>query len=168
MHKVTKEQMDSIIACMTDPVNGKHGEVFDALELNPYDYCQNGGELEFIITITKSDLKSRVEEAQEYPEDYFFDERVEEIKSGETITAEEVEEITNKYFDECREDESANYATISEIKDLNRSVYTAYTEACYGQGGIHINDFLGFYISDQAALHALSQIDDMIFLGLID
>ena len=25
MHKVTKEQMDGIIACMTDPVNGKHG-----------------------------------------------------------------------------------------------------------------------------------------------
>ena len=82
MHKVTKEQMDSIIACMTDPVNGKHGEVFDALELNPYDYCQNGGELEFIITITKNDLKSRVEEAQEYPEDYFFDERVEGRKRG--------------------------------------------------------------------------------------
>ena len=168
MHKVTKEQMDSIIACMTDPVNCKHGEVFDALELNPYDYCQNGGELEFIITITKSDLKSRVEEAQEYPEDYFFDEMAEEIKSGGTITAEEVEEITNKYFDECRENESANYATISEITDGKRSVYTAYTEACYGQGGIHINDFLGFYISDQAARHALSKMDEMIFLGLTD
>ena len=59
MHKVTKEQMDSIIACMTDPVNGKHGEVFDALELSPYDYCQNGGELEFINVIYKRDIEDK-------------------------------------------------------------------------------------------------------------
>ena len=32
IHKVTKEQMDSIIASMTDPVNGKDGEAFDALD----------------------------------------------------------------------------------------------------------------------------------------
>ena len=59
MHKVTKEQMDSIIACMTDPVNGKDGEVFDALELSPYDYCQNGGELEFINVIYKRDIEDK-------------------------------------------------------------------------------------------------------------
>ena len=66
MHKVTKEQMDSIIACMTDPVNGKDGEVFDALEFSPYDYCQNGGELEFINVIYKRDIEDKIEEAQSY------------------------------------------------------------------------------------------------------
>ena len=59
MCKVASEQMDSIIACMTDPVNGKDGEVFDALELSPYDYCQNGGELEFINVIYKRDIEDK-------------------------------------------------------------------------------------------------------------
>ena len=168
MHKVTEEQMDSIIACMTDPVNGKDGEVFDALELSPYDYCQNGGELEFINVIYKRDIEDKIEEAKSYPEDYFDDDRAAEIKAGAKLTADDMERVKANHIKSCEEDESAHYATISEVSDGNRSIFVAYIESSWGQGGININEFLGFYISDQAARYALFQMDDMIFLRLTD
>jgi hypothetical protein len=168
MHKVTEEQMDSIIACMTDPVNGKDGEVFDALELSPYDYCQNGGELEFINVIYKRDIEDKIEEAKSYPEDYFDEDRAAEITAGAKFTADDMERVKASHIKSCEEDESAHYATISEVTDGNRSVFVAYIDSSWGQGGVNINEFLGFYISDQATRYALSQMDDMIFLRLTD
>jgi len=168
MHKVTKAQMDGIIACMTDPLNGKDGEVFDTLELSPYDYCQNGGELEFINVIYKRDIEDKIEEAQSYPEDYFDEDRAAEIEAGAKLTADDIERVKASHIKSCEEDEFAHYATISEVTDGNRSVFVAYTESSWGQGGININEFLGFYISDQATRYALSQMDDMIFLRLTD
>ena len=168
MHKVTKEQIDGIIACMTDPVSGKDGEVFDALNLSPYDYCQNGGELEFINVIYMQDIEDKIEEAQSYPEDYFDEDRAAEIEAGAKLTADDIERVKASHIKSCEEDEFAHYATISEVTDGNRSVFVAYTESSWGQGGININEFFGFYISDQAARHALSQMDDMIFLRLTD
>ena len=63
MQKVTPEQMDEILRYVKSD-----GQVKDAgfpdIKLNPYDYHDNGGELEFNVVIYETGIANRIEEVR--------------------------------------------------------------------------------------------------------
>ena len=83
---------------------------FPDIKLNPYDYNDNGGELEFNVVVYESEIANRIEEAQNYPEEFseFSEERINELDAGAKLTPEEMSQIREEYIEEVRNDEMLN------------------------------------------------------------
>ena len=165
MHKVTKAQMDEVIACLQDPAGRDHGAVFNTLSLNPYDHCQNGGELEFNVVVHESNILDAIQEIQDYPEEGYeilSEERQQEIEEGAKLTQKEQSLIRDKFIETSREAQDAEYAVVSKLSDGSREVYLLYTEMMCGQGGIQIIDFLGFYESEGKTRSAMNSLSGSI------
>ena len=163
MHKVTPEQMDDILCYVKSDSEGSD-TVFPNIELNPYDYSDNGGELEFNVVVYESRIASRIEEVQKYPEEYseFSEERIKELESGALLTPEEISEIKEEYIEEVRNDEAAEYAVVSEITDGHRSAYTLYFEQFQGQGGLNIDDIYGYFETEDEARKEMNNLKGVV------
>lgn len=161
MYEVSNEQMDKIKKVIGQSLEIQN-DVFKSLDLNPYDFYEvhDPGEY-FNIVLSKEELEDRVKEVQKYPPNYdgFSDERLEELKSGSKITPQEVEAIKESFIEEKRDDDSPVTWAISEITDGSRTVYVFYYEQVWGQGGLNVNDFWGFYTTEEEAVRALDAKD---------
>ena len=169
MHKVTQEQMNRILHEMGKPVPVNEGEAlsekFDPFkELNPYDYDANGGELEFNVAVYERDIASALEEAQEYPSDsyYLTEKQIEAVEAGAILTEKEKAEIRERFIEQSREEEDAQYLVVSEVSDGTRSIYILYTEMMCGQGGIQMTDFFGYFDTDEAARTAMNNLKGIV------
>ena len=163
MHKVTPEQMDQILHSMK--TEGKDaGTIFQSLGLNPYDYHENGGKLEFNVVVYESRITERIEEVQNYPEDLtdYSEERIAELKAGSKLTDEELEGWRELFIESEQKEEFAEYAVVSELTDSKRSVYTLYFEQVWGQGGLHINEFFGFFETEDEARKEMNNVEGVI------
>ena len=161
--KVTSEQMDEILRYVKSDGQGKDAD-FPDIKLNPYDYNDNGGELEFNVVVYESEIANRIEEVQNYPDAYseYSEERIKELKSGAKLTPEEISQIREEYIEEVRNDESAEYAVVSEITDGSRSAYTLYFEGVWGQAGLHVNDIYGYYETEDEARKEMNNMRNVI------
>ena len=165
MHKVTPEQMDEILRYVKSDGQGKDAG-FPDIKLNPYDYNDNGGELEFNVVVYESEIANRIEEVQNYPDAYseYSEERIKELESGAKLTPEEISQIREEYIEEVRNDESAEYAVVSEITDGSRSAYTLYFEGVWGQAGLNINDIYGYYKTEDEARKEMNNMENVIIV----
>ena len=165
MHKVTSEQMDEILRYVKSDGQGKDAG-FPDIKLNPYDYHDNGGELEFNVVIYETGIANRIEEVQNYPEEYseFSEERNNELEAGANLTPEEISKIREAYIEEVRNDESAVYAVVSEITDGSRSAFTLYFEGVWGQYGLNINDICGYYETEDEARKEMNNMENVIIV----
>ena len=160
MHKVTSEQFENILKCLVEPKEEQE-KVFSSLELNPYEYCENGSELEFNTVIYEQDISERFVEAQSYPEDFsvFSAERAEDILAGAKLTREEMEQLKSAFIEEQRNSPDAEYATVSAISDGAQTVYVLYFESCHGGYGIGINEFFGFFETEEASREKMDNLE---------
>ena len=163
MHKITKKQMDEILRYLQSDRKASD-TAFPDIKLNPYDYNDNGGELEFNVVVYESEIANRIEEVQNYPDAYseYSEERIKELKSGAKLIPEEISQIREEYIEEVRNDESAEYAVVSEITDGSRSAYTLYFEGVWGQAGLHVNDICGFYETEDEARKEMNNMEGVI------
>lgn len=163
MHKVTSKQMDEILRYVKSDGQGKDAD-FPDIKLNPYFYTDNGGELEFNVVVYESEIAKRIEEAQNYPEEFsvFSEERINELEASAKLTPEEIYKPREAYIEEVRNDESAEYAVVSEITDGSRSAYTLYFESVWGQAGLNINDICGFYETEDEARKEMNNMEGAI------
>ena len=171
MYKVSSEQMKSIIKTIGKSLKVQTA-VFEAMDLNPYDYYEHHDPAEYFnIVLSVEELEDQIKYLQEYPEEWvrtdddgarregFSEERIKEIEAGEKITPQEVKEIRESYIQEKRYEECPVTWTITEITDDTRTVYAFYFEQMWGQGGLNINDFWGFFATAEDAEKALKQME---------
>ena len=164
MFKISSSQMADVLASMKLSV-AKQNEVFEALELNPYDNYEDS-DPDFNVVIYHSDLQSSIEEASSYPEDYdyFSEARNEEIENGSPLTAEEIQTVKDAVIEATMADECCETATVAIITDGENSVYMLYFEQIWGQGGLHFNRFFGFYETEAIAEEKMKTLEGVMIV----
>ena len=171
MYKVSSEQMKAITETIGQSLEAQTA-VFNALDLNPYDFYEHHDPADYFnIVLDKEELDDQIKYLQEYPDEWvrtgdegvrsegFSEERIKEIESGSKITSHEAEEIKQSYIQEKRFEECPVTWTISEVTDETTTVYAFYFEQMWGQGGLNINDFWGFFATEEDAYKALDEMD---------
>ena len=175
MHKVTAEKMDAILREMSGDestvsaheildIQSSYQAAVNPFDFNAYDHYANGGELEFDTVIYRHGIDSAIEEAGKYPDEWtcISEARAEEIYAGSKLTNEEIEAVKQEYIQREVEDESAEYMTISEVTDGNRTVFALYQEQMQGQGGNQITDFHGFFETEEDARAAMDNLEGIV------
>ena len=160
MHKVTKEQMDKVFSCIE--TGEDQSIVFDLLDLNPYDKYDEGYELDFVCVLREYKFEWLLDEVIAYPENYFSegDERIMRILTSKKLTEDDVAYLREYFIQVEEEEESPEYMIISEMSDdSGRSAFVVYIEQMWGQGGLHVNEFIGFYKTAEEAEIASQNID---------
>ena len=160
MHKVTKEQMDKVFCCIE--TGEDHSVVFDLLDLNPYDKYDEGYELDFVCVLREYKFEWLLDEVIAYPEDYFSegDERIMRIFTSKKLTEDDVAYLREYFIQVETEEESPEYMIVSEMSDdSGQSAFVVYIEQMWGQGGLHVNEFIGFYKTAEEAEIASQNID---------
>ena len=159
MINVTKIQMENIKACLGKPLDVQ-SPVFNSLALNPYDQYEYA-EPSFNVVIYKSSVEYRVSEVRDYPSEYdgFTIERIEELEKGSELTANEIVDIKNDYIEDAINDEFPVCSSIVELTDGETTIAVLYFEQMWGQGGLNINEFLGFFEDVEKAQVALDELD---------
>ena len=171
MYKVSSEQMKAITETIGQSLEVQT-VVFEAMDLNPYEFYENHDPADYFnIVLSVEELEDQIKYLQEYPEEWvrtgdegvrsdgFSEDRIKEIESGSKITPKEAEEIRESYIQEKRYEECPVTWTITEITDNITTVYAFYFEQMWGQGGLHINDFWGFFATVEDADKALQEMD---------
>ena len=70
--------------------------------------------------------------------------------------------IREEYIEAVRNDDSSEYALVSEITDSSRSAYTLYFEGVWGQAGLHISDIYGYYETEGEARKEMNNMERVI------
>ena len=164
MYTVTTEQMNKIHASMSQPLEAQNA-VFESLELNPYDNYENS-EPEFLLVIQKEDINDFLRNVQEHPDEYEFfpKERNDELKNSSQLTPEEIMFLKQTFIKDVMADECSECAAVARLTDGNLSFYAVYYEAVWGQGGLNINKFFGFFRTDEAARDAMNNQKDVLII----
>lgn len=164
MFKISSSQMANVLASMKHSV-AKQNEVFEALELNPYDNYEDA-DPEFNVVIYHSDLQSSIEEASSYPEDYdyFSEARNSEIENGSPLTPQEIQTVKDAVIEATKADDCCETAMVAELNDGINSVYMLYFEQVWGQGGLNFNRFFGFYETEATAREKMNALDGIMIV----
>jgi hypothetical protein len=158
MYKVTKEQISQIQASIGRD-SGAQNDVFEALDFNPYD-DEGIGSLDSIV-MERERYENERKERIGCPLDYGIcetDERAEEIKAGAALTDEEEQMLNSDIFDE-----DDTYMVVTEMSDGNRNALAVNVQQMWGQGGLHVIDFLGFFANNEDAQKAIEAADYVTF-----
>jgi hypothetical protein len=81
-----------------------------------------------------------------------------QIKAGAALTDEE-EEIVNR---DIFEDDDT-YMVVTEMSDGNRNALAVNVQQMWGQAGLHVINFLGFFANDDDAQKAIESADYVTF-----
>lgn len=156
MHQITTEQMTQIKV-----VVGKGFEtqkaVFNALDFNPYE----GGVGYNSVVMERERYEGERKERISYPLDYGIcetEERAKEISVGAALTNEEEQSLNENIFDE-----DDTFMVVTEISDGTESVFAVNVQQMWGQGGLHVIDFLGFFANYEDAQNTIEAADYVIF-----
>ena len=158
MYKMTTEQMAQIKAVVSKPLEAQEA-VFNSLDFNPYDDEDIGG-LDSVV-MERERYESERKERIGYPLDYDIcetDERAEEIKAGAALSDAEEQALDENIFDG-----DDTLMVITELSDGTDKVLAVTVQQIWGQGGLHVIDFIGFFANDADAQKAIETTDYVTF-----
>lgn len=158
MYEITTEQMAQIKAVVSKPLEAQEA-AFNALDFNPYDDEDIGG-LDSVV-MERERYKSERKERVDYPLDYGIcetDERAEEIKAGAALSEAEEQALNENIFDG-----DDTLMVITELSDGTDKVQAVTVQQIWGQAGLHVIDFLGFFANDDDAQKAIEAADYVTF-----
>ena len=158
MHAITNEQMTQIKAVVSKPLEAQEA-VFNALDFNPYDDEGAGGYDS--VVMERERYESERKERIGYPLDYGIcetDERAEEIKAGAALSDAEEQALNENIFDG-----DDTLMVITELSDGTDKVQAVTVQQIWGQGGLHVIDFLGFFANYEDAQKAIEAADYVTF-----
>ena len=161
MFKVTEKQISAIKATIGENLSTQK-RVFEELNLNPYDFFEEEDPAHhFNIVVYKDAVDQRVDEFQRFPEEIegFSNERILQLESGSGLTPEEVELVKRDYIDGMLNDDCPETWLIAKISDGRSSVFSLLIEQMWGQGGLHFNEFLGFFATEGEAEEAVKSMN---------
>lgn len=158
MYQVASEQMAQIKAVVSKPLEAQEA-VFSALDFNPYDDEAVGGYDS--VVMERERYESERKERIGYPLDYDIcetDERAEEIKAGATLSEAEERALNENIFDG-----DDTLMVITELSDGTDKVQAVTVQQIWGQAGLHVIDFLGFFANYEDAQKAIGAADYVTF-----
>jgi len=81
------------------------------------------------------------------------------ILTSKKLTEDDVAYL-REYFIQVEEEESPEYMIVSEMSDdSGLSAFVVYIEQMWGQGGLYVNEFIGFYKTAEEAEIASQNVD---------
>ena len=158
MYKLSSEQMTQIRSVVGKPLEAQEA-VFTALDFNPYD-DEDIGALESVV-MERERYESERKERIGYPLDYDIcetDERAEEIKAGAALSDAEEQALDENIFDG-----DDTLMVITELSDGTDKVLAVTVQQIWGQGGLHVIDFIGFFANYEDAQKAIETADYVTF-----
>jgi hypothetical protein len=158
MYEMTTEQMAQIKAVVGKGLEAQEA-VFNALDFNPYDDEGAGGYDS--VVMERERYESERKERIGYPLDYGIcetDERAEEIKAGAALSEAEEQALNENIFDG-----DDTLMVITELSDGTGKVLAVTVQQIWGQGGLHVIDFIGFFANDADAQKAIEAADYVTF-----
>ena len=154
MYKITTEQMTIIKAVVGNGLEAQEA-VFNALDFNPYEDGDIGS-LDSVV-MERERYKSERKERVDYPLDYGIcetDERAEEIKAGAALSEAEEQALNENIFDG-----DDTLMVITELSDGTDKVLAVTVQQIWGQAGLNVIDFLGFFANYEDAQKAIGAAD---------
>ena len=158
MYEMTTEQMAQIKAVVGKGLEAQEA-VFNSLDFNPYDDEGAGGYDS--VVMERERYKSERKERIDYPLDYGIcetDERAEEIKAGAALSEAEEQALNENIFDG-----DDTLMVITELSDGTEKVLAVTAQQIWGQGGLHVIDFLGLFANYEDARKAIDAADYVTF-----
>ena len=158
MFIVTEKQMAQIKAVFSKPFEAQEA-VFNTLDFNPYNDEGAGGYDS--VVMERERYESERKERIGYPLDYGIcetDERAEEIKAGAALSEAEEQALNENIFDG-----DDTLMVITELSDGTDKVLAVTVQQIWGQAGIHVIDFLGFFANYEDAQKAIEAADYVTF-----
>jgi hypothetical protein len=158
MYQVTPEKMVKIKVVVGQGLEAQEA-VFNALDFNPYDDEGAGGYDS--VVMERERYESERKERIGYPLDYGIcetDERAEEIKAGVALSEAEEQALNENIFDG-----DDTLMVITELSDGTDKVLAVTVQQIWGQGGLHVIDFLGFFANYEDAQKAIEAADYVTF-----
>jgi len=158
MYETTTEQMAQIRSVVGKPLEAQEA-VFSALDFNPYDDEAVGGYVS--VVMERERYESERKERIGYPLDYDVcetDERAEEIKAGAALSEAEEQALNENIFDG-----DDTLMVITELSDGTDKVLAVTVQQIWGQGGLHVIDFIGFFANYEDAQKAIEAADYVTF-----
>ena len=158
MYQVTPEKMVKIKVVVGQGLEAQEA-VFNTLDFNPYDDEGAGGYDS--VVMERERYESERKERIGYPLDYGIcetDERTEEIKAGAALSEAEEQTLNENIFDG-----DDTLMVITELSDGTDKVLAVTVQQIWGQAGIHVINFLGFFANDDDAQKAIESADYVTF-----
>ena len=158
MFKVTDEQLAQIKASIGKSYD-RQKTAFELLDFNPYD-DEGVGAYDSVVMERERYERERKERIG-YPLDYGVcdtEERAEEIKAGASLTDEEEQALNENIFDN-----DDTLMIVTEMSDGNEKAIAVTVQQFWGQGGLHVIDFIGFYTNEADAQTAIQNADYVTF-----
>ena len=158
MYEVTTEQMAQIKAAVGKPLKAQEAE-FNSLDFNPYDDEGAGGYDS--VVMERERYEGERKERVDYPLDYGIcetDERAEEIKAGAALSEAEEQALNENIFDG-----DDTLMVITELSDGTDKVLAVTVQQIWGQAGLNVIDFLGFFANYEDAQKAIGAADYVTF-----
>ena len=158
MYQVTPKKMAQIKAVVSDSLEAQEA-LFNALDFSPYD-DEDVGSLDSVV-MERERYESERKERIGYPLDYDIcetDERAEEIKAGAALTEAEEQALNENIFNG-----DDTLMVITELSDGTNKVQALTVQQIWGQAGLHVIDFLGFFANYEDAQQAIETADYVTF-----
>ena len=158
MYKITTEQITQIRAVLGKHLDAQH-EAFSLLDFNPY--FDEGDVTNASLVMERERYERECKERISYPLDYGVcetEERAEEITAGAALTDEEEQALNQNIFDE-----DDTFMVVTELSDGTDSVFAVNVQQMWGQGGLHVIDFIGFFANYEDAQKASEAADYVTF-----
>ena len=158
MYETTTEKMTKIRAVVGKPLEAQEA-VFNTLEFNPYDDEAAGG-FDSVV-MERERYESERKERLESPIDYGVcktDEREAEIVAGAALTQEEERSLNENIFEY-----GDTLMVITKLSDGNDEVLAVTVQQIWGQSGVHVINFIGFFANDDDAQKAIEAADYVTF-----
>ena len=158
MYEMTTEQMAQIKAAVGKPLEAQEA-VFNSLDYNPYDDEGAGGYDS--VVMERERYESERKERLESPIDYGVcetDEREAEIVAGAALTQEEERSLNKNVFEH-----DDTLMVITKLSNGSEEVLAVTVQQIWGQGGLHVIDFLGFFANYEDAQKAIETADYVTF-----
>lgn len=158
MYEMKTEQMAQIKAVVGKGLKAQEA-VFNTLDFNPYNDEGAGGYDS--VVMERERYESERKERIGYPLDYGIcetDERAEEIKAGAALSEAEEQALNENIFDG-----DDTLMVITELSDGTDKVLAVTVQQIWGQAGIHVINFLGFFANDDDAQKAIEAADYVTF-----
>ena len=157
MYTLSTTQMAQIKATVGKALEAQE-KVFNTLEFNPYEDEGAGGYDSVVMERERyeSERKERVG-----PLDYGIcetDERAEEIKAGSALLEAEELALNENIFDG-----DDTLMVVTELSDSTDKVQAVTVQQIWGQAGLHVIDFLGFFANYEDAQKAIEAADYVTF-----
>jgi hypothetical protein len=158
MYKISEKHMSSIKVVLDGGVNAQ-AQVFGSLDFNPY--FDEGDVTNASLVMERERYKGERKERISYPLDYGIcetEERAEEITAGATLTDKEEQSLNENIFEE-----DDTFMVVTELSDGTDSVFAVNVQQMWGQGGLHVIDFIGFFTNYEDAQKASEAADYVTF-----